>query len=85
MPSVVLAASGTCGWKATIRRPIRYSGTCGPGTLVTVRLKKRCTACRRAACWSTVGGVKPVRRVITPAPTACPERLSSRIACSTIR
>ena len=39
--------SGTTGYTSSIRAPRQYSGTCGPGMLVIMRLAKRC-ACTRA-------------------------------------
>src|SRR5680860_1175087 len=76
-------ASGTIGNGSSASRPIRYSGNCGPGTLVTTTLKNRWRLISREACPITVGGAKPLRLVSTSAPSACPPSLRSAIASRT--
>ena len=53
------------------RGPARTGASAGPGTLVTTRLKRRVEKLIRAACASSVGGAKSLKRVITSAPSAC--------------
>jgi hypothetical protein len=75
-------ASGTTGYIASIRAPAAYSGNCGPGTLVTTRLKSRrvrVLAVRAAREWM-VGGAKPVSCTRASAPTAAPLSLCAFIA-----
>src|SRR5215204_6578882 len=75
-------ASGTI---SCISRPSRYSGNCGPGTLVTIRLKSLVEKLRREAWASSVGGAKSCSPAITSAPSACFDSLSSPIPCCTTR
>ena len=69
----------------SILRPSRYSGICGPGTLVTMRLNRRVEKLSREATASSVGGAKRSSDAITAAPTACFERLRWAIASATMR
>jgi hypothetical protein len=65
-----------------MRAPAAYSGTCGPGTLVTTRLNSRRDSPRAARAPSAcrVGGAKPVSAMRLSAPTACPCAATPRIA-----
>ena len=76
-------ASGTIGKTRSMRRPIRKRGNCGPGTLVTTRLKNRWRDCRRAAWPAIVGGAKSVSWVISVAPIACFDSFRSPIVSLT--
>ncbi len=68
--AVDLTASGTSGQTAVTREPNAYSGTCGPGTLVIVRLKSRVANRVRARnVWST-GGACAARSTIPREPIA---------------
>ena len=73
------------GNRSSSSRPSTYSGNCGPGTLVTSRLKSRVENCRREAWARIVGGASASRPVMTSAPTACLESLRPSIAWRTTR
>ena len=75
-------ASGTTGKTSSIRLPAAYSGTCGPGTLVTTRLNSRRDSPRaaRAPSACSVGGANPVSAIRLSAPTDCPCCAIPRIA-----
>ena len=70
---------------SSISRPSTYSGNCGPGTLVTIRLNRRVEKFSRDACARIVGGAKFCAPAITSAPSACFDSLSPFIACVTKR
>src|SRR6266550_212028 len=69
------------GKTSSISRPSTYSGNCGPGTLVTIRLNRRVEKFSRDACARMVGGAKLCAPAITSAPSACFDSLSPFIVC----
>ena len=73
------------GKTSCISRPRTYSGSCGPGTLVTIRLNSRVEKFSREACARIVGGAKDCTPVSTSAPTACLDSFSPSIAARTAR
>jgi hypothetical protein len=85
---IAIARPWCSGKKATgiacsISRPSTYRGNCGPGTLVTIRLKSLVEKFSRDACARIVGGAKFCAPAITSAPTACLDSLSPAIAFET--
>ncbi len=61
---------GTSGYDSTIAEPSRYSGNCGPGTLVTVMLKGRTPLANRLAMETSVAGAPAESRTNVEAPKA---------------
>src|ERR1019366_5613575 len=60
-------------------------GNCGPGTLVTIRLKSRVEKFRRDAWARIVGGAKFCAPEMTSAPSACFDSFSPSMALETNR
>jgi len=88
---MIATASAWCsgrnatGYAASISRPSTYSGNCGPGTLVTIRLNSRVEKFSRDACARIVGGAKFCAPAITSAPSACFDSFRPSIAPLTKR
>src|SRR5438067_869516 len=87
---IAIARAWFSGRKATgiacsISRPSTYSGNCGPGTFVTIRLNSRVEKLSREAWARIVGGAKFWAPAITSAPSACFDSFSPSIALLTQR
>ncbi len=73
------------GNRSSSRRPSTYSGTCGPGMFVTIRLNSRVEKLSREAWARIVGGARSLTAASVAAPTACFDSLSPSIALRTNR